>query len=177
MNEEEIRKLKLENETLKQRVYEDFKLRLDTEMLKQRIELLERKHYTKVDLNLSSHVRVLKSEDGTYKVASQIVYKDFRLPYRGGPDELELCARAAEYTVKDAYIKSGFDWILESEPCPTKFENLKIYIDKNVPVDSIYINPRMWVNVERMIVNIGQGRMNIQNAVRFIVDRAMESGV
>ena len=32
MNEEEIRKLKLENETLKQRVYEDFKLRLGQDL-------------------------------------------------------------------------------------------------------------------------------------------------
>lgn len=152
------------------------KLKLENEMLKQKIELFERKYYTKVDLKLSHRVRVLKSEDETYKVASQIVYKDFRLPYRGGPDELELYARDAEYQVKDAYIKSGFDWIIESEPYPDKFENLKIYMDKNVPGDSIFINPNLWINVERMIANMGESRNKVQNAVRFIVDNTLDGG-
>jgi len=123
-------------------------LKKENEMLKERIRKLEEKKYTKVDLGLSPHVNSIRYNGGVYRVLTQYIYKDFKIDSRYNGTEyfntiLQDMAREAEHVVKDAYIKSGFDWILESEPCPTKFENLKIYIDKNVPVDSIFINPRM----------------------------------
>jgi hypothetical protein len=150
-------------------------LKIENEMLKQKIKTLEHKKYQKVDLNLSSHVQVIKLDDDIYRVVSQITSKDFKLDHRSGMDELKLIARDAEYQVKNAYIKSSFEWIIESTRPSHEFENLKIYIDKNIPTDSIFINPKLLTGTINAVYNIGyNSRAKLQDVVRFIVDQAIE---
>lgn len=148
-------------------------LKMENEMLKQKIETLEHKKGQIVDLNLSPHVQAILLDDGFYRVVTQMVAKDFKLDCRLGIDDLKLAACNAEYQVKEAYIKSSFEWIIESTRSPSKFENLNIYIDKNVPPDSIFINPKLFVNIENAIYNMGYNKAKLRNAVRFIVDHAV----
>jgi len=157
-------------------------LKKENEMLKERIRTLEEKKYTKVDLGLSPHVNSIRYNDGVYRVLTQYISKDFKIDSRYNGTEyfneiLQNMALEAEFIVKDAYIKSGVEWMMESNPCPAKFENLKIYINKYIPRDSIFINPYLWSNIEIMIINNTERRTKMQDVVRYLVDNALERSI
>jgi cell division septum initiation protein DivIVA len=141
------------------------KLKQENEKLKQRIESLEKKNYVSVDMGLSSHVGVIKYDDGTYKVFSKTSSKMFK-----GVPSVDA-AKSAEYEVKTAYIKEALDWIKESNE-RLEFGGLKFINEINLPVDTVIINPNLRFALELGVINNSQGKYDIERALDRIVSSA-----
>jgi hypothetical protein len=125
---------------------ENYHLKKKIERLEEWIDRRSVKNYEVVDMGLSSHVDVIKylRDDDywfneMYQVSSKVVSK--RFVSDGRLNEPTLAAKYAERQVQDAFTKEAFDWLIETQN-PHDVEKFNFYLDRNIPIDSVFINPK-----------------------------------
>jgi hypothetical protein len=143
-----IKDLKTENYHLKKRI----------ERLEEWLNRLSVKNYKSVDLGLSSHVGSIKflrddeySFNELYQVSSKIISKKFIAD--GRLHDPTFAAKLAERQVQDMFTKEAFEWLIECQD-PFETDGIKFYFDRNIPENSVFINPKKMAEFGQKFVTL-----------------------
>lgn len=116
--------------------------------LKKQIECLKKEKSSstvKESFKIDNRFGVQVFGDGRYVVSSPIHYKDFRL---WDKSELRYDLDDAKHQVKERYIKDALLW-LTMDSSKTKFGGFNLLSDKNIPLDTIIVNPKVSIALQR----------------------------